>query len=100
MEKDGASSLGDIEQLQNDILAASTPTSQTVKKEENGKDNGQASHGTADAIMLDGKVINSTDVMTMKKKIDDLGLINDSREKRITEVCALWFFFTNYQHAL
>ncbi len=36
--------------------------------------------------MLDGKVVNINDVIAMKKKIDDLELVNSSRDKRITEV--------------
>lgn len=39
------------------------------------------------AITIDGKTLSIDDVMEMKKKIDDLGLVNDSKENRVEEVC-------------
>ena len=58
-----------------------------MKKEEQSETNGHAMGGTADAIILDGKVVNSNDVIAMKKEIDDLQLVNESRDNRISEVC-------------
>lgn len=39
------------------------------------------------AITIDGKTLSIDDVMGMKKQIDDLGLVNESKENRIEEVC-------------
>ena len=60
-------------------------------KKEDGEANGHGCNG-ADAIILDGKVVKSQDVITMKKKIDDLQLVNESRDKRIAEVCVKYWY--------
>ena len=76
----------DLDNLQNDILSSSSPSAQNAIKKEDGEANGHAG-GTADAIMLDGQVVKLNDVIAMKKEIHDLELVNESRDKRIAEVC-------------
>ncbi len=70
-----------MDELHNDLSSGGSPAKAGGGTE--------AANGTvtADAIMLDGKVISSSDVLEMKKNIDDLELVNKSREKRINEVC-------------
>jgi E3 ubiquitin-protein ligase BRE1 len=86
VEKDGSSTLEDLEDIQGDILSATTNASTLdnvqIKK---GQEGNEGSGGT-DSIVLDGKVLSSSDVILMKKKMDDLELVNDDREKRIQEL--------------
>lgn len=83
MEKDGSSSLDDLEELQKE-LSAPKPLRQ------GGIVNGDSANGEGnlDAVMLDGKMISSDDIVQMKKLIDDVKIVNESRQKRITEVCS------------
>ena len=88
VEKDGSSTLEDLEEIQGDVLSATNVSAldnTQIKTEHEGKDGSSS----ADAILLDGKVVSSSDVILMKKKIDDLALVNTDREKRIHEVCEL-----------
>ncbi len=41
------------------------------------------------AITIDGKTLGIDDVIEMKKQLTDLGLISESKEKKIMEVCLL-----------
>uniref|UniRef100_A0A7S3V5V2 E3 ubiquitin protein ligase n=1 Tax=Chaetoceros debilis TaxID=122233 RepID=A0A7S3V5V2_9STRA len=81
VEKEGSSSLDDLEEIQNE-LSAPKPTRQ------GGVAHGDSANGEGklDAVMFDGKMISCDDVVQMKKLIDDLKIVNESRHKRITEL--------------
>lgn len=87
VEKDGSSTLEDLNDIQGDILSATTDASTLDNAQiKAGQEGQQEGCGSADAIVLDGKVVSSSDVMLMKKKMDDLELVNLDREKRIQEL--------------
>jgi hypothetical protein len=87
VEKDGSSTLEDLEDIQGDILSATTNASTLDNVQVKKGQEGNEESGATDSIVLDGKVVSSSDVILMKKKIDDLELVNVDREKRIQEVC-------------
>lgn len=71
--------LGTVAQHQNAAISdVGVPVA--TKNENDGEDN------VADRIVLDGKVLTSADVQLMKKKIDDLVLVTETKEKRLAEV--------------
>ena len=91
-----SSSLGveDLEEIQKDLLSSSSSkTSSKLKGGGGGAATGSA-HGTSSetnngdstAITIDGKTLGINDVLEMKKKIDDLILINEAKDKKIDEV--------------
>lgn len=57
------------------------------KKTEDECSNGPAVAFIGEQIMLDGKIVTSEEVEGMKKTMIDLELVNESRQKRIDEVC-------------
>jgi hypothetical protein len=101
VEKDGSSTLEDLNDIQGDILSATTDASTLDNAQiKAGQEGQQEGCGSADAIVLDGKVVSSSDVMLMKKKMDDLELVNLDREKRIQEVCAIIIMIFLYTFVL
>ncbi len=62
MEKDGSSSLDDLEEIQKELSAPKSTR-------QGGVANGDSANGegNSDAIMLDGKMISSDEVVQMKK---------------------------------
>lgn len=109
VEKNVTSTMEELSELEQDVLAGSSNIKaepfdkyhehgQSVKREamngsamdvsmdmDGGNPGGQSGVG-GDQIVLDGAVVSGDDVQGMKKQIDDLGLVNESREKRILEV--------------
>lgn len=81
--------------MKDDILAA---TSSNIKvngdadrnKAEDECSNGPAVANIGEQIMLDGKIVTSEEVEGMKKTIVDIELVNESRQKRIDEVCQFY----------
>ena len=101
VEKDGSSTLEDLNDIQGDILSATTDASKLDNTQiKAGQNEQQEGCGSADAIVLDGKVVSSSDVMLMKKKMDDLELVNVDREKRIQEVCIIIIMLFLYTFVL
>jgi hypothetical protein len=87
-----SSSLGikDLEALQQDLLSSTKP-----KVEPNDGDSATGVPGSStnsknnelsSAIVIDGKTLDADDVIGMKKKIDDLTLINNTRDEKIKKV--------------
>jgi hypothetical protein len=99
--------MDELSEMDHDVLAVGANHSGSNVKSESGGDDGHGSGeevegkdcalgsggmrqggvgGAGDQIMLCGEVLSSSHVQGMKKAIDDLGLVNQSREKRIAEV--------------
>ncbi len=82
----------DLEELQKDLLSSSKHQS-NIKGENGAADNQGVSSGGSNlesrAITIDGKTLGIDDVMEMKKQIEDLGLVNDEKEKKYLEVCQI-----------
>jgi hypothetical protein len=83
--------LDEISELEQDILGTAVQQQQHASIADVGisvsseKANGAEDH-VADRVVLDGKVLTSADVQLMKKKIDDLILVTETKEKRLEEV--------------
>ena len=102
VEKDSTTTLDEISELEQDILGTSAQPQSTSTSDVGG------SVATAKAtvvgenvieqVVLDGKILTSYDVQLMKKKLDDLILVNETKEKRLTEVRdKCWYISTcNY----
>ncbi len=93
MEESSSLGVEDLEELQKDII----PPSKSRGGESGGGDSSSAANvdgapsdspnnTESSAITIDGKILTVDDVMEMKKKIDDLTLVNESRNKKIDEV--------------
>jgi hypothetical protein len=88
-----STSLGvkDLDDLQKDLLSTSStikadPVGTGDSKQEGEGMSSDATTVVSSAVVIDGKTLGVEDVMEMKKKIDDLTLINESRDKKISEV--------------
>lgn len=90
-----------MDELQKDLLATSSTTKADQAGDSDSKMEGEGissdvTTAVSSAIILDGKTLGIEDVMEMKKKIDDLTLINKSRDKKISEVGI--FFLVILEH--
>jgi len=103
IEESSSLNIEDLEELQKDFLSLSSPKGMksnikggsSKSDAVNTSDRGQGgtsmtstsgSFAESTAIVIDGKELGVDDVVQMKKKIDDLQLINNSRDKKITEL--------------
>jgi hypothetical protein len=92
VEESSALGVEDLEELQKDLLSASL--SKSPSNTTSSADPTKCAHGTSSdtnnvestAITIDGKILGIDDVMDMKKRIDDLLLVNESRDKKLDEV--------------
>ena len=78
LEKDG-SSLLDLEQLKEENSA------QSIKKEEILMEDSKNDQENT-KIIIEGKVMESSDVLQMHKELNDIQTISETREKKIKEV--------------
>ena len=90
MEESSSLGIQDLEALQQDLLSSTKP-----KVEPNDGDSATGVPGSStnsknnelsSAIVIDGKTLDADDVIGMKKKIDDLTLINNTRDEKIKKV--------------
>ena len=92
MEESSSLGIKDLAELQKDLLSASSAKGLADSSGDLNSATGAqgASIGSENnnpsAIVIDGKTYNIDDVMQMKKTIDDLTLVNESRDKKISEV--------------
>lgn len=92
MEESSALGVEDLKEVQQDLLSASSSKAPTDSKGDGDLSMGgqgtsfDATNDVTSAIVIDGKTLGVDDVIEMKKKIDDLMLINESRDKKISEV--------------
>lgn len=83
--------MDEISELEQDVLGTAVQQQQHASNADVGISvssemaNGAEDH-VADRIVMDGKVLTSADVELMKKKIDDLILVTETKEKRLEEV--------------
>jgi len=87
-----SSSLGveELDELQKELSSSSakapleSESSDTIKAGQGA--NTDVITAESSAIVIDGKTVGVDDVLAMKKKIDDLMLVNETRDTKISEV--------------
>ena len=92
MEESSSLGIKDLTELQKDLLSASSGMGLADSSGDHNSATGaqgtsaDSKNSGISAIIIDGKTYNIDDVMEMKKNIDDLTLVNESRDKKIAEV--------------
>ena len=92
MEESSSLGINDLTELQKDLLSVSSGKGLADSAGDHNSATGaqgafaDSKNSGVSAIVIDGKTYNIDDVMEMKKKIDDLMLVNESRDKKIAEV--------------
>ena len=92
MKESSSLEIKDLEELQKELLSASF--AKGLANLSRDRDSAKGAKGTyvdtnnaeISDIVLDGKMHDIDDVMEMKKNIDDLMLVNESSDKKISEV--------------
>ncbi len=102
MEESTSLGVKDLDELQKDLLATSPTTKADTAVNNDPKTEGEGIStnvitAVSSAIIIDGKKLCVEDVMEMKKKIDDLTTINESRDKKISEV-GIFLFILEYAY--
>jgi len=91
VEKDSTSTLDEISELEQDILGTAAQQ-QIASVLDVGapvvgeKANDMEDDNAVDRVVLDGKVLTSADVQLMKKKMDDLMHVTETKDKRLAEL--------------